>query len=186
MKLKIGLFGLLVVAFLAFALGQTGKSKVSSLNAKESPLGLPEAVIPELMGSSQPKTGAGVTNAQVQQIEESKKFKSYLESSYIRLPTIASLRLSKDGDFHYVPAEVIQSSEIFGEIAEKLSRNPWLTQEALNFFSVCAGNEQLMTSVRAVCARNLKDWAHRAQIDISKVQIPENISRIADVLPHQS
>ena len=135
------------------------------------------------MGAKKIPTRTNLDPEQIARLKELKKFRVYLESSYLRLPSIESLKLSKEGDFHHVPPTVIESSEIFGDIADRLNKNGYLIRDALKFYSACALNEQLVTSVRAVCARNLKDWSSKAKIDISRIEIPDTIQKIADVLP---
>lgn len=182
-KWLIGVFSVLGLTWFIFSARSTSTKTETQ---KESPLAFANTVIPELMGNKRVKKSSQLSSEEFSKVEEKRKFRSYLETSYLHLPSIENLRLSKSGDFHLVPAEVIQSSEIFGEIAERLSANPSLTPEALNFFTACASNQLLVTSVRAVCARNLKDWALRASIDVSKISIPENIERIADFLPRNA
>jgi len=80
----------------------------------------------------------------------------------------------------------LQTSEVFGEISDRLKTSPNLIKEALRFYRACALNEQLVTSIRAVCTRNLKDWSKIARIDISKIEIPESIEKIADVIPSRN
>ncbi|MFM8314214.1 MAG: hypothetical protein ACKOA8_08005 [Deltaproteobacteria bacterium] len=150
---------------------------------EESALSMPNSLMPELMGAKKIPTRTNLDPEQIARLKELKKFRVYLESSYLRLPSIESLKLSKEGDFHHVPPTVIESSEIFGDIADRLNKNGYLIRDALKFYSACALNEQLVTSVRAVCARNLKDWSSKAKIDISRIEIPETIQKIADVLP---
>jgi hypothetical protein len=178
-------FTVLIVAFGTLVFSQRKPNEKPEKNF-EAPLALPNSVIPELMGAARTKKGTNLSTAELAGLEENKRFRTYLENSYIQLPLIENIRMTKDGNFHHVPTEVIGSSEIFGEIADRIKANPALTREALRFYSACAVNEQLITSVRAVCTRNLKDWAKIAKIDVSKVEIPDDIIRIADVLPHRN
>lgn len=150
---------------------------------EQSPLAIANKVIPDLIGAKKDKSQLHSSPEEIARIREAKQFRNYLQTSYVRLPTIESIRISKDGDLHRVPPEVLESSEIFGNITDKLKANISLTRDALRFYNACAANEQLMTSIRAVCARNLIDWAKIANIDISQVQIPEKILQIANVIP---
>lgn len=184
MKLKIlavttFLFGLVLWSFRATEPKPTQK-------AQKSPLALANKVIPELMGKRNAPSVNGVNSTELLRTREKEQFRNYLETSYVHLPTIQAISLSKNGDLHRVPQEVLESSEVFGYIAEKLKSNPNLTKDALSFYNACAGNEQLITSIRAVCARNLIDWARKARIDISNAHIPEKILQIAIVLPERN
>lgn len=153
---------------------------------QQSPLAFPNAVIPNLMGVKNKNTARLTTPQAPNSTEEVRVFRNYLENSYIQLPSITSLRLNRDGDFHHVSPSVLQTSEVFGEISDRLKTSPNLIKEALRFYRACALNEQLVTSIRAVCTRNLKDWSKIARIDISKIEIPESIEKIADVIPSRN
>ncbi len=182
MKAKNFILFFILIAALIIGFAFRGQSKEKKIG-QHSPLALPNKIIPELMGAVKTKKSYNTTPEELVRTQEIQRFRNYLETSYVRLPSIETVRLSKEGDFHRVPFEVIESSEIFGEIADKLKSNSTLTKEALKFYSACAINEQLITSIRAVCARNLIDWSKKARIDISRISIPDNIIRIAEVLP---
>jgi hypothetical protein len=184
--MKKTIISLVLVAVIGTAFFSLRKTQEKNQKLKEAPLAMPNSIIPELMGAPKSKKEINLSPAQLATLEENKRFRNYLENSYLQLPLIENIRMTKDGNFHHVPTEAIESSEIFGEIADKLKANPSLTRDALRFYSACALNDQLITSVRAVCARNLKDWAKIARIDVSKVEIPDNIVRIADILPHRN
>lgn len=181
-----------IIATLAFLFGlalwsfRPAETKPVLREQQKSPLALANELIPELMGKKDTSSMVGVNTAEVLRENEKAQFRNYLETSYVRLPTLQAISLSKNGDLHRVPPEVLESSEVFGYIAEKLKSNPSLTRDALSFYNACAANEQLITSIRAVCARNLIDWAKKAQIDISQVHIPEKILQIVVVLPERN
>ncbi len=183
---KIGLFllGLIVLLVAVYSLSRPRADAKAA--TQESPLKYANTVIPELMGVSKVKKRADVPPDITAKLEQAKSFRTYLETAYLRLPSIEKVKISKNGDFHHVPTEVIESSEIFGDITDKIKNNSTLIMDALKFYSACSLNEQLITSVRAVCARNLQDWASTANINISRIEIPENVLKIADVLPRRN
>lgn len=139
--------------------------------------------LPEVVGKKSKSQYTNLSPQQILILKQRKKFIQLLESSFIRLPTISSMRLDKDGSFHHVPSNVLQASAVFGEISESLKENSALTKDAIRFYIACTLNEQIVTSIRAVCARNLKDWAFKERIDVSNVVIPEEIERIAAQIP---
>ncbi|MSP19006.1 MAG: hypothetical protein EXR74_05500 [Bdellovibrionales bacterium] len=183
-KIGLLLFGLVGILVAVYSL--SGPRVDAKAATQESPLKYANTVIPELMGVPKAKKRLDVSPDMTAKLELAKSFRTYLETTYLRLPSIEKLKLSKNGDLHHVPTEVIESSEIFGDIADKIKNNSTLIMDALKFYSACSLNDQLITSVRAVCARNLQDWAKTANINISRVEIPENILKIADVLPRRN
>jgi hypothetical protein len=180
---KLVFFTSIVLIVLTLAIWRSHSEPIKTAKPEESPLAFPNAIIPNLMGAKNNDGHRTATPQGPSRNEEIRIFRTYLESSYIQLPSLTSLRLNKEGDFHRVPPSVLQASEVFGEISDRLKTNPKLIREALRFYRACALNEQLVTSIRAVCTRNLKDWSKVAGINISKVDIPESIERIADVIP---
>jgi len=183
-KILIGFtIGLLLVSasFLSQHLRRKDISETLVTSSESSKI-----IIPGIIGRTKKPVYSNLTPEEQRKFKERQSFLVYLESSYLRLPTISSLKLSKDGDFHHVPINVIESSEVFGEIADKIKTNPSLIKEALRFYGACALNEQVVTSIRAVCARNLKDWARKTNTDISRVILPENIERVSEVLPNRN
>jgi hypothetical protein len=178
------LFGFLITLLLIGATTLKRKAQRPEVG-ESSPVKqtVPSLSIPGITRKKNVPNHSQLTPDELNNLRERQSFVSYLETSFSRLPTLSSLKLGKDGDFHHVPPQVIESSEIFGEIADRLKRSPQLIKDGLRFYAACALNEQLVTSIRAVCARNLKDWSKKSRIDTSQVVIPENIERIANVIP---
>lgn len=184
--MRVKIFVIVVFLIGLGLLSLKSKNQVPISPDKTSPLAIANKVIPELMGKHTNNYDSNSKTADQQLNYEVEKFRDYLKTSYVRLPNVQSLRLTQNNDVHRIPPEVLESSEVFGYISDKLKSNPTLVKDALSFYNACAANEQFITAIRAVCARNLIDWAKKANIDISRAQIPEKILQIAIVLPERS
>lgn len=113
-----------------------------------------------------------------------RKFRTRAKEVLEALPSVQDIRKSTD-DFHYTPPLLVDRSAELGDIRDALEKDPSLIPVGLDFYRKCARRGDLMDSTRALCLRNLKDWARKSGLspDIAAGEIPENIVRVSDRLP---
>ena len=100
------------------------------------------------------------------------------------LPTTASLRTKSEVEVHGTPVEILDAGRRIGQLAEYLETHPAEIPAALPTFSDCAGDEKVVSTVRALCTYRLKvyekawDPATRARF----VKLPASIRDLAKQL----
>ena len=100
------------------------------------------------------------------------------------LPTTASFRGKSEVEVHGTPAEILDAGRRLGELAEYLETHPAEIPAALPTYSDCAGDEKVVSTVRALCAYRLKvyekAWNPATRSRYSK--IPASIRDLAKQL----
>lgn len=87
-------------------------------------------------------------------------------------------------DHHRPPPELTSAGAELGAIEDLLDKNPHLLREGLRFYRQCALQENILTSLRALCLHNLKVRAKSAGIE-SRIRwqiFPSHLHRLADKL----
>ena len=89
-----------------------------------------------------------------------------------------------DRDHHRPPPELTEAGAELGAIEDLLDKNPSLLREGLRFYKQCALQDEVLTSLRALCLHNLKVRAKSAGIEnrIRWQIFPNPLHRLADKL----
>lgn len=104
------------------------------------------------------------------------EFEALLTEAKAKLPTREILLQKTEEELHQPPREVLDLGIEFGKIHDSLAAQPGLAPTGAKFFAECAGRDDLLTSVRAVCLRNARFWG-------ATVTAPAEIEELAAVLP---
>lgn len=94
-----------------------------------------------------------------------------------QLPTRAILRNKTAEEVHQPPQELLDIGLEFGKIHDALALQPSRVPAGAAFFAECAGRDDLLTSVRAVCVRNARFWG------VTVDGLPAEVERVAAALP---
>lgn len=97
-------------------------------------------------------------------------------------PTQKSIEL-QPGDFHHTPKEVMDASGAMAFAIDAMKADPALIPEGKAFFKKCSLRENIVEQVRAMCLRNLLDWAQSTDDKIDLTDYPSRIVRLANFLP---
>ena len=113
-------------------------------------------------------------------------FQHLVNETLASLPNLEQLQNEKDNDFHHAPIELSKAGALLGEISQELINNPRLITQGIQFFKDCAQREEFLSSVRAVCLRDLQEWSkgRPEENEIVLSDYPADIRRIAANLPY--
>jgi hypothetical protein len=130
--------------------------------------------LPKARPTAAPKTKAA----------EAPRLSEIMQATWEKLPTREQMAKKTSEEVHFTPPEVLAIAEDLGHIADELKAKPELIPSGVEFFRGCAGRENVLEAVRAVCLKELQRWAPQAQppIAVELAAYPANIRRIADGL----
>ncbi|MBS1983902.1 MAG: hypothetical protein JST16_06995 [Bdellovibrionales bacterium] len=126
----------------------------------------------EIKAKEAPAASAEMTSPKVLE------FRSFLKETHAQMPKQSDLRKLTTQQAHHFPAPLEKAGALMGEIAERLEKDPSLTPEAVKFYAGCALDDQLPSSVRALCLANYTKRDPKAP----HLNVPENIKRVAQSL----
>lgn len=111
-------------------------------------------------------------------------FAEFSRETLQKLPTVDQVR-SRTSDFHRPPLELSEGAHLIAQVENRLRAEPRLAREGMEFYRKCALEESVLTALRAVCLRSLKDWAKKAKLKelVRKDEYSERLHFIADQLP---
>lgn len=112
-------------------------------------------------------------------------FEAFLDEISERLPTKEMFQYLTAREVHGHPRILLTTASDFGQLAERLHANVSLRPKGLEFYKGCALNNQLVTSVRAVCfhhAQILEIDLHARLWEIQPEQIPSQVIELANTL----
>jgi hypothetical protein len=108
------------------------------------------------------------------------QFEAKLAALLHSLPTVAQLRGSAQKDAHSVNTELLKAGQELGAISEELKHKPEFQPEAEKFYLSCALEENVASSVRALCYHKWSALtAARSSAPPEAQRVPETIRRLS-------
>lgn len=139
-------------------------------------VGVPEAVAhPAPPHSVVPKKIKNVAKAAPSAFE--KKINAILET----LPTNAQFQASTK-DHTHTPQELIDASKPLAEVIDSMKQDPKLIAAGKSFFKKCALKDEVVDQIRALCLRDLRDWAESTNEGLPLGEFPHRLVKLSDFL----
>lgn len=184
--LILGILGILLVEHLILS---RGENKAAGFSGTEAPPlgGAPGPSTSTLTHGRQvdvPETRAPNEDSAIRRAQEKShaEFAQFLRETAQKLPTKDQAKGLDARDTHGHPAILTQAAAEFGEIAERLERDPSLRPQGLEFYQQCALNAELFRSVRALCFNRAQLLHADLYADIwhyDPAQIPKDVIELA-------
>lgn len=95
------------------------------------------------------------------------------------LPRKEEIKKASKDELHHGPPGLARSAQALGDVMSKLKSDPSQIPAGIAFYERCARDNDILTSVRAVCFRNLKHFSK----NVSDSSFPEDVVRISESLP---
>lgn len=121
--------------------------------------------------SPQPQSPASLVSAA--------QFNDLIHKTLNELPTAASLRDLSEEETHDTPETVSEAGTQLGRIAQAVHDNPALAPAAADFYSRCARQAEVLTSVRALCYSHVM----KPSDGENDPSIPPEVVRLARQIP---
>lgn len=113
-------------------------------------------------------------------------FQKFLKAAFESLPKTEEIKASTDARSHHdTPESIMRAGSTIGAVADQIKKNKANVEAGLKFFKTCAENPEIVSSVRAVCLRNLVDFSsrYRNNVRVSFADYPYDVQRIARHIP---
>ncbi len=101
------------------------------------------------------------------------------------LPRRGQAQGEGDQDSHHAPQSVMMAAERIGQLVEHIELHPGRKPQAVEFFVECAGADQVLASVRALCYHELETIARDTGLSLDEdrfSRIPSSIRELSDAL----
>lgn len=100
------------------------------------------------------------------------------------LPTMGELKNLSEEEVHHTPALIREGGAILGKIHAAAETNPERRPDTLIFFKECAEDEEVATSLRAVCWNKVMTLIPEWQIflSISDAKVSDEVKNLASQL----
>ena len=125
------------------------------------------------------------TTTQVSPTEEKPSAVKEELNDYLKeLPTMGELKNLSEEEVHHTPAMIKEGGAILGKIHAEAEKNPERREDTLNFFKECAEDEDVVTTLRAVCWNKVMTLVSEWQIflPLSDANVSEEVKSLASQL----
>ncbi|NDD91834.1 hypothetical protein EBZ37_07090 [bacterium] len=126
--------------------------------------------------------------AQVVAQSASGEFKKLTQTTLNSLVQQEELRKLSTEELHTFPQILLKSAVELGKIAEKITKDPSLVPEAIEFYSRCAGAREIAQSIRALCLARYQHHSRATKGDHQALpagDIPESVIQLAEHVKFQ-
>ena len=136
------------------------------------------------------ETKTSLTKPQELKAEESAEkaisvsIKEELDERLKGLPTMGELKNLSEEEVHHTPAMIREGGAILGKIHTEAEENPERRPDTLEFFKECAEDEDVVTSLRAVCWNKVMTLIPQWQIflPIADAKVSDEVKNLASQL----
>lgn len=136
------------------------------------------------------ETEISLTKSQELKAEESEEkvisvsIKEELDERLKELPTMGELKNLSEEEVHHTPAMIREGGAILGKIHAEAEENPERRPDTLAFFKECAEDEEVVTSLRAVCWNKVMTLIPQWQIflPIADAKVSDEVKNLASQL----
>lgn len=110
-----------------------------------------------------------------------KEIQSFLNEGYAQFPKQKDLQKKSQGQVHFIPVEVKLTGEFISKVVTTSRSNKQFKDEAYPFFSKCARDEELPTTVRALCLSHYLRWAKDKGDKIDTAGLPKKVIELSNL-----
>ena len=183
MKIR-NLFLILVLLLTSIALLQWGQGHpptVSEDSQNTSPAAVPLSEIlsttqrEEKMAPGISPTPSPTPHVPMTTVSEA-EFRALALQTFEKLSRRDDLKTLSSHAVHGTPRVILESGLALGKIAEVISKNPALIDQALQFYSQCALSPELAHTVRALC---LARHRHHSGTELPQSSFPDTVIRLS-------
>ncbi len=132
-------------------------------------------------GSQQPAMPSGVDPLAGKRLS-TEEFRTMTAKVAKDLPTKKSVQGISEKDAHTLPAPMVEAGRQLGLIAQAVANEPSLANDAYLFYEKCAGSDQYLDAVRALCFSNYKGYGSKLGLAVRNEVAPAKIRELAERL----
>jgi hypothetical protein len=96
------------------------------------------------------------------------------------LPTKESVKGLSEQEAHNMPKPIAEAGAQLGQIAQAVSQEPSLGQEAYSFYEKCSASAQYLDAVRALCFSNYKEMGTKLGLAVREETAPAKIRELSE------
>jgi len=113
-------------------------------------------------------------------------FQNILKDAYQLAPTDRRMRAAYRKSPHHAPSALTDYAIIIGAIEDKVKSTPKLLETAMQFYTDCGRDQQLVYPMRSVCAAKFFDHQVRTGKPVDSKRFSSRISQTAKMLMIES
>lgn len=104
---------------------------------------------------------------------------------HAKLPRREVIAKASEEEIHHGTPGLQEGSAVLGTVLREMTHNEKAIPDGVEFYRRCAKDEDVLTSLRAVCVKRLGEWAPRANppIVIDFGEFDPELRELADKLP---
>ena len=113
------------------------------------------------------------------------EFQDELNRHYKNLPTLGDLKNLTAEEVHHTPEIITEGGGILGRVLDEAEKDPKKRLEAMSFFKKCAVDQEIATSIRAMCLNKTLNLVPQWKIPmaVTDEEISKEVFELAMKLP---
>ncbi|WPU64785.1 hypothetical protein [Peredibacter starrii] len=117
--------------------------------------------------------------------DDQSDFQDELDRHLKKLPTMGDLKNLTAEEVHHTPEIILEGGGLIGKVYDEAEREPKKRLDAMNFFKKCAVDQEIATSIRAMCLNKILSQVPLWNIPMSvtDAEISSEVFELAMKLP---
>ncbi len=138
----------------------------------------PEQVLPSIT-----QTASTLQKSIDENVISESTFQELLDETLLKLPK--NIEVRQENDHHHRSPEILIAAKQLGAIRDAIKENPNLISSAMDFYSRCAEDEELIDAVRISCITNLATLGERQHSPVELSRYPSRLVAVYQSFAHR-